>query len=339
MKSSTRHRFVFLSLSLLVLILLPCGLLAGSVSLPTGEVLRALAGAQVNEVTRLIVVESRLPALLAAFFGGMALAVAGLLMQTTFSNPLAGPSVMGVSSGGSLGVALVLMAVPAVLGSWGRMALVGGAFAGAMLVIAVLIAVSTVLRSSPMLLIVGILIGYLASAAISILNFFSPAEGVHSFVLWGLGSFSGVSLAEMPLYGGLCLLLTGASFLCLKPLDALLLGERTASTVGVNVRAARTWLLLLSGALTAVVTAWCGPIGFIGLAVPHIARLCLGSGSHRLHLPATALCGGAVGLICQVLSIAPASSHGVLPVNAVTPLVGIPVIIYVIMRGRGRIER
>lgn len=339
MSAAARHRLVFLSMGLLVVLLLPCGLLTGSVALPAADVLRALAGAETDEVTHLIVVESRLPALLAAFFGGMALAVAGLLMQTTFSNPLAGPSVMGVSSGGSLGVALVLMAVPAVLGSWGRLALVGGAFVGAMIVITVLIGVSAVLRSSPMLLIVGILIGYLASAAISILNFFSPAEGVHSFVLWGLGSFSGVSMSEMPLYGGLCLLLTAASFLFLKALDALLLGERTASTVGVNVQAARTWLLLLSGALTAVVTAWCGPIGFIGLAVPHIARLCLGSGSHRVHLPATALCGGAVGLLCQVLSVAPASAHGILPVNAVTPLVGIPVIIYVILRGRGRMER
>lgn len=328
-----RTRLTLLLLTVCILLLVPAGLLLGSVEIPTAEVFGALSGAGgEDDVTRIIVMETRLPAVACAALAGMALAIAGLLMQTAFSNPLAGPSIMGISTGASLGVALVLLAFPTALGLWGRLATVGSAFAGAMAVMAVLIIFSSLVRSSTLLLIVGILTGYLASSAISLLNFFASSDSVHAYVLWGLGSFSGLPLAGLPLFAGLCLLFTALTAFFVKPLDALLLGERYAANVGVRVGRVRTLLLGVSGALTATVTAWCGPVGFIGLAVPHIARLMLGSNAHSRLLPATALCGAATGLLCQVLSTAPALTRGVIPINAITPLVGVPVIVYVLLR-------
>lgn len=319
-------------LLIIIVILLPLGLLLGSVDIPAADVLNTLLGQAPDEITRIIVIETRLPALLTAALAGMALAVAGLLMQTAFANPLAGPSIMGISTGASLGVALALMAFPAVIGLWGRLALVSGAFVGAMAVMAVLLLFSSLVRSSTLLLIVGILTGYLASSAITLLNFFASSESVHSFVLWGLGSFSGVALGDLPLLGLLTLIFTAATAFYAKPLDAMLLGERYASNVGVNVAATRSGLLLISGALTATITAWCGPIGFIGLAVPHIARLLIRSNAHHRLIPVTALCGAATGLLCQILSTAPALTRGVIPINAITPIIGVPVIIYVLLK-------
>ena len=328
-----RTRLTLIVLTVCILLLVPAGLLLGSVEIPAAEVFGALSGAGgEDDVTRIIVMETRLPAVACAALAGMALAIAGLLMQTAFSNPLAGPSIMGISTGASLGVALVLLAFPTALGLWGRLATVGSAVAGAMAVMAVLIIFSSLVRSSTLLLIVGILTGYLASSAISLLNFFASSDSVHAYVLWGLGSFSGLPLADLPLFAGLCLLFTALTAFFVKPLDALLLGERYAANVGVRVGRVRTMLLGVSGALTATVTAWCGPVGFIGLAVPHIARLMLGSNAHSRLLPATALCGAATGLLCQVLSTAPALTRGVIPINAITPLVGVPVIVYVLLR-------
>ncbi len=331
----TRYRIVIISLCVALLLLLPCGLLLGSVYIPASEIFKAIAGSVPQDsVVSIILFETRIPALLTALLAGTGLAVAGLLMQTGFSNPLAGPSIMGISSGASLGVALVMLAFGGALGVWGRMATVGGAFAGAMAVMGVLLLFSSVVRSSDVLLIVGILIGYLASSAITLLNFFATQSGVHSYVVWGMGTFAGVSSEAMPLFAGLVVVLTLLSFLLAKPLDALLLGNRYATSAGVNVGATRTVLILLSGALTAVVTAWCGPVAFIGLAVPHIARMLIQSSAHRRLLPATALCGAVTGLFCQILSVAPAIERGIIPVNAITPLVGVPVIIYVLLNRR-----
>lgn len=331
----TRYRIVIFSLCVALLLLLPCGLLLGSVYVPAAEILDAFAGDMPEDsVVSIILFETRIPALLTAFLAGMGLAVAGLLMQTGFSNPLAGPSIMGISSGASLGVALVMLAFGGALGVWGRMATVGGAFVGAMAVMGVLLIFSSVVRSSDVLLIVGILIGYLASSAITLLNFFATQSGVHSYVVWGMGTFSGVSSGTMPLFAGLVLTLSALSFFLAKPLDALLLGNRYASSTGVNVGATRTLLILLSGALTAVVTAWCGPVAFIGLAVPHIARMLIRTSAHRRLLPATALCGAVTGLFCQILSVAPSMERGIIPVNSITPLVGVPVIIYVLLNRR-----
>lgn len=334
MTAASRQTTVF-ALTTAVLILAGAGcLLAGAADIPAGAILDIITGhGSGNQAWDYIVLETRLPALATAALAGMALSVAGLLMQTTFDNPLAGPSILGISAGSSLGVAIVIMALGAVVGLWSRAAVVAGALAGALAVMLLLTVMSALLRSSTMLLIVGILIGYLASSAISLLNFFATRESVHTFVIWGLGSFGGVTLTELPAFAALTAAPALLSALYAKALNALLLGERYAASAGVSIRATRRGLLLLSGALTAVVTAWCGPVGFIGLVVPHIARLALHTSDHRRLLPASALIGAAVGVVCLLACIAP-GPRGIIPLNAVTPVIGVPVIIYIIVRRR-----
>ena len=204
------------------------------------------------------------------------------------------------------------------------------AFIGAMAVMAVIFFFSTLVRSHVMLLIIGIMIGYISNSAISLLNFFATDEGVKSYMVWGLGSFGGVSMANMPVFVGVSLFGLFGALLLIKPLNALLLGDRYAENLGVNIIAVRNWLLVVTGLLTAVTTAFCGPVAFIGLAVPHMARLLLTTDNHRQLLPATMLCGAVVALVCNLLCFLPGEG-GVIPLNAVTPLIGAPVIIYVIL--------
>lgn len=327
-----RRRWSLILLAAAALLLLPLCMAIGQVHIPPGDVWHALFGtSEVNAVTHAIVVESRLPAVITALLAGATLSVAGLLLQTSFSNPLAGPSIMGVSTGASLGVGIVLLACGATTAmGWGvNISAFAGAVVGAVAVIIVLLIFSSWVKSSMMLLIIGILINYLTSSAISLLNFFSTQEGVHSFVIWGLGNFYGVSRSTMPLFASCAVLLIICSFLMVKPLNALLLGERYARSMGVNVTRTRNILLILAGALTAVPTAWCGPIGFIGMVVPHISRMITGTSNHSVLLPASALCGALVGELTLLLSILPGS--GTIPVNAITPIIGVPVIIYIIM--------
>ncbi len=305
----------------------------GTVDLPAGDVWQVLTGGvPANPAASLIVVDLRLPMACCAFLSGMALAVAGLLLQTTFNNPLAGPSILGVSTGASLGVAVMMLLLGggSAVGVAHYAGALVGAVAGSAVMLLLLLLFSRLVRGNAMLLIVGILLGYLASSAISILNFYATEEGVHSFVIWGLGSFSGVTLADLVVFGPLILLTVAASLLMVKPLNALLLGADYAESMGVNLSATRNRLLLLSGVLTAVVTAFCGPVGFLGLVMPHVARLTLATSNHNRLLPATALWGGFSGLLCACLSIF-AGNGGVLPVNAITPLLSVPVIMYVIV--------
>lgn len=328
-----RSKIALRILSALLLILFPACLIIGSVNIPFNEVLNILIG---NEATRktweIIVLETRLPMACTAMLAGAALSVAGLLLQTTFDNPLAGPSILGVSTGSSLGVAIVMLALGGSIGhSFGSyVSILAGALLGAGIIILTLLAFSSIVKSSIMLLIIGILVSYLASSAISLLNFFSTQEGVHSFVIWGLGNFSGVTFERLPIFASLIIISLSLSLLLVKPLNALLLGARYAENLGVNIRSTRNKLLVLSGILTAVVTAFCGPIGFIGLIVPHIARLALKSSNHVVLLPATALCGAVIALLCSLISILPISS-GVIPINAITPIIGVPIIIYIIL--------
>ena len=323
----------------LILALLGANLFYGAVDIPASAVGRILLGQEAEKASwSFILWESRVPQALTALLCGAALSTSGLLLQTLFSNPLADSSILGISSGASLGVALVLLAGGGtvaggslVLGSF--LSVMAGAFAGAVAVMALLLFLSHFVRNSLLLLIAGIMIGYLTSSAISLLNYFSTAEGVHSFVIWGLGNFGGVSLRQLPAFSLLVLAgLTGA-LLLIKPLNALLLGPRYAGNLGVNVRRTRHWLLLVTGTLTAVTTAFCGPISFIGLAVPHIARLLLGTSTHTSLLPVCLLIGSATALLCNLLCVLPGQG-GLLPLNAVTPLIGAPVILYVILRQR-----
>lgn len=328
----SRSAIVMAAMSLVVIALAVACLFTGSVDIPSDQVIKALTGGEVSKRTwGYIITDVRVPAMVTAALSGAALAVSGLLLQTTFNNPLAGPSILGVTTGASLGVAVALLTAVTVAST--QTAAVAGAVVGAIVVIAVLLAMSAIVRSTMMLLIVGIMISYLTSSAISLLNFYSTQEGVHSFVIWGLGSFSGVSADQLAPFATLTLACLAASFLLVKPLDALLLGERYASNLGINVMASRNLILLLSGLLTAVVTAYCGPVSFLGLAVPHIARLALNTSSHRRLLPATILAGMATGLLTQYIA-GSAADTGTLPVNAITPLIGVPVVLYIIINRR-----
>lgn len=323
----------------LIIVLFVLNLLTGSVDIPVRDVLSILFSLSAdNDIWHYIIIETRLPQTITAMLCGSALAVSGLLLQTAFRNPLAGPSIFGISSGASLGVALVMLmmggSVTAGLFSVsGFVAILVAAFTGAMLVTAVIFFFSTLVRNSVMLLIIGVMVGYLSSSAITLLNFFATEEGVRSYMIWGMGSFSSVSLAQIPVFSVVTILGLLASVLLIKPLNALLLGEQYAENLGVNIRRTRHLLLVVTGLLTAITTAYCGPIAFIGLAVPHIARLVLGTENHRLLLPSTILCGAVVALLCNFICFLPGES-GIIPLNAVTPLVGAPVIIYVITQRR-----
>lgn len=332
---SDRYRAVLMiALGVLTVVLWLACMLFGSVDIPCGRVVAILSGqsSDASEATwRTIILMSRLPSATTAMLAGMALSLAGLQMQTTFNNPLAGPSILGVSTGASLGVAIVMLALGgAVMGQLGvATASIIGAFLGAGVILLLLLGFSKIVKSTAMLLIVGIIIGYLASSLISLLNFFATQEGVHSFVIWGMGSFGGMTLERLGVMAPLCVVGIIVSFMYVKPLDAMLLGENYARNLGVNVSRTRNGLLLLSGALTAIVTAFCGPIGFVGLIVPHIARLLLRTSSHIWIVGGTALCGSAIMLLCQLISVMPQSS--IIPINAITPVIGAPIIIYIIV--------
>ena len=326
-------------LAVLIVVLFVLNLLLGSVSIPAGDVLRILMGDDsLKPSWQFIILESRLPQAITATLCGASLAVSGLLLQTAFRNPLAGPSIFGINSGAGLGVALVMLFLGGGL-SVGSLQLSGfaailvAAFIGAMAVMALIFFFSTLVRNNVMLLIIGIMIGYISNSAISLLNFFATDEGVKSYMVWGMGSFGGVSMTNMPVFVSVSLIGLLGALLLIKPLNALLLGDRYAENLGVNILRVRNWLLIVTGLLTAITTAFCGPVAFIGLAVPHIARLLLTTDNHRQLLPATMLCGAVVALVCNLICVLPGES-GVIPLNAVTPLIGAPVIIYVIARRR-----
>lgn len=333
-----RFHIVFWGLCALTLVLFFCSLLFGSVIIPVFEAMRILVGKSAGStVWRAIVLTSRLPQAVTALIAGGALAVSGLMLQTLFRNPLAGPSILGVSDGANLGVALVMLCGGAVSG-WGAgpgsyLAIIAGAFIGAGVILAVIVFFSNIVNNSVMLLIIGVMIGYLASSVISILNWTAAADQVNQFVMWGMGDFSSVSLEKLPWFAAVAVIGTALSFVLTKQLNALLLGDSYAANLGVNIRRTRTLIFISAGLQTAAVTAFCGPISFIGLAVPHIARLLLGSANHRHLLPVTVLSGSCMALMCNLMASVPSSS-GVLPLNAVTPLIGAPVIVYVILNRR-----
>lgn len=320
--------------AMFVALLMLC-LFTGTVDIPPADTFRVLTGGEATKTTWThIITELRVPAVVAAALAGAALGVSGLLLQTTFNNPLAGPSILGVSTGASLGVAVMLLAFTTAMSA--TAASLVGALVGAVTVIGVLLVFSSFVRSSTMLLIVGIMLGYLASSAVSLLSFYATQEGVHSYVIWGLGSFSGVGRDDMALFSILTIALLMASMLLVKPLNAFLMGEEYAANVGINVRASRNTILFVSGALTAIVTAYCGPIGFIGLAVPHIARMLLQTSNHRALLPAVVLTGAVTGLLTLWISTLP-GGRGTLPVNSITPFIGVPVVLYIILNRRRRL--
>lgn len=326
-------------LVVVILMLAAANLLFGSVDIPARAVIDVLVGREVERETwHFIVWESRLPQCVTALLCGAALSASGLMLQTVFNNPLADTSILGISSGASLGVALVMLAGGGTVtaGAFtlsGFFSVILGAFGGAVLVLGLILFLSTLIKNNIMLLIAGIMIGYVTSSLISLLNFFATAEGVQSYMIWGLGNFGGVSLRQLPAFSAMTLTGLVVSILLIKPLNALLLGARYAENLGVNIRRIRNILLAATGLLTAVTTAFCGPVAFIGLAVPHIARLMLGTSNHNSLMPVTLLTGSAVALLCNLICILP-GEVGIIPLNAVTPVLGAPVIIYVIINQR-----
>ena len=332
--------FVFFAALIILAVLFAVNVFYGSVDIPGADVLSILCGGEPErEVWRLIVVETRLPQAITALLAGAAISVAGLMLQTLFGNALAGPEVLGVNSGAGLGVAVVMllsqsMFVAGDMGATGYATILLGAFAGAAVVMTVVLFLSSILKNKLFLLVAGVAVSYLASSAISILNYFSTSEGVHSYMIWGMGSFSAVSMEQLPVFVSIVMGLLLFSLAMIKPLNALLLGDVYARNLGVNVKNARLMLLAITGMLTAVVTAFCGPVAFIGLAVPHIARLFLGCNNHRVLLPGTIITGAAIALLCNIVCQIPGES-GLLPLGAITPLIGAPVIIYVLLRHKG----
>ena len=337
-----------LAITILVIALV-ANLLFGSISIPAIEVWNALIGGEVSKDSwRYIVLESRVPQTVTAMLCGANLAVSGLLLQTAFRNPLAGPSILGITNGASVGVAFVMLISGGVisLGNGalpfsgelvgaqliGSLAVVIGAFLGSLLIILLLLAVSSVISNSIMLLIVGIMVSYLASSIVMLLNIFANADNLHSYVMWGMGSFSDVTLNQLPFFSLVSIIGLLLSILLIKPLNALLLGEGYATNLGINTKSVRRWLLIATGILTATATAYCGPVAFIGLAVPHIARLLVRTSDHRVLLPATMLCGASIALLCNIICQLP--ENLIIPLNAVTPIFGAPVIIYIIFRKR-----
>ncbi|MCQ2223272.1 MAG: iron ABC transporter permease [Bacteroidaceae bacterium] len=334
-RSSTVMAALLLSIPLFALL----NLAMGSVYIPFGDVVNILSGGDANsEVWYNIVLKTRLPQTLTAMACGAGLSVAGLQMQTVFRNPLAGPSVLGISSAASLGVALVVLLSGALgggiltqFGVFGNTALTLAAMAGAMSVMALIVYLSRKVESSVTLLVVGVLIGYIASAIIGVLKYFSSEEDVHAYVIWGLGSFARVTGGQVYVFTGLMAVLLPLTMLLIKPLDILLLGEQYARNLGLNLNRTRTLVITSAGALVAIVTAYCGPIMFLGLAVPHICRALFATSSHRILMPATLLCGASLALLCNLIARLP-GFEGALPINSVTALIGAPVALTVLLK-------
>lgn len=322
-----------------IIVLFAMSLIVGSVRIPLADVCDILFDKfDGKESWKYIVMENRLPQALTAMLCGASLAVCGLMLQTAFRNPLAGPDVFGISSGAGLGVAIVMLFLGGSVSTTlftvsGFLAILTSAFIGAIVVTMIILFLSTMVRNSVLLLIVGLMVGYVSSSAVALLNFFASEEGVKSYMIWGMGNFGGVSMNHMQLFALLCLVGIIASIFLIKPLNIMLLGTQYAESLGINIRQIRNLLLVTVGLLTAVTTAFCGPISFIGLAIPHISRLLFHTDNHQILLPGTVLTGAVIALFCNLICYLP-GELGIIPLNAVTPLIGAPVIIYVIIKRR-----
>ncbi len=316
-------------LGVLTLMLFLCDIGSGAVAIPVGEVWKAMTGGACDESVRAIILDIRLVKALVALMAGAALSVSGLQMQTLFRNPLAGPYVLGISSGASLGVALFVLGAPLVglAGRWMWLGSAGAAWLGSVTVLVLVSVISARLKDIMVVLIPGMMFSSGIGAIVQILQFLSREDALKSYVLWTMGSLSTVTSAQLAILvpaiaAGLVLAL-----LTVKPLNMLLFGEEYALTMGLNLRSARGLLFTSTTLLAGTVTAFCGPIGFIGLAMPHVARMITDTADHRVLVPASMFCGAASVLLCDILA-----SSFTLPVNAVTALLGIPVVIYVLFK-------
>jgi len=339
---SHRTRIVLMLLLIIsIIVFLILNLLLGTVKIPVGDVVGILIGEEnENRIWTNIIIKSRLPQSLTALMAGAGLGVSGLLMQTVFRNPLAGPSVLGISSGASLGVACVVLLSGSIggialskLGVIGEVTITLSAIIGSLLIMALIAFVARKVRGNVTLLIMGVMIGYIANAIIGVLKFFSAEEDIRAYVIWGLGSFSRVSGGQTWIFIILMLIILPSAFFLIKTLNLLLLGDSYARNLGLNIKRARLLVIGCSGILVAVVTAYCGPIVFLGLAVPHICRGLFHTSNHATILPASLLGGASLALLCNLIARLP-GFEGDLPVNSVTALVGAPVVMWVLFNRR-----
>lgn len=334
-------RLKFICMFLLITVFFFLNIVVGTIAIPLSDAFSILFGNdQLPQVWQNIILKSRLPQALTAMVAGAGLAISGLQMQTVFHNPLAGPSVLGISNGASLGVAFVVLATGSIggvalssLGAVGNAAISLAAIFGAMSVMALIVYVSQKVHGNATLLIIGVMIGYVATAIIGVLKYFSNEEDIRAYVVWGLGSFSRVSGNQMELFVVLMLILIPLSMLTVKTLNILLLGEQYARNLGLNIKRARLVVIGCSSILVAIVTAYCGPIMFLGLAVPHLCRAIWRTSDHRVLMPATMLMGAALALACNIIARMP-GFEGALPINSVTALVGAPIVASVLFRRR-----
>ena len=325
----SRASLLFILLIALTIVLFLFDLAVGSVALPLHDVWKALTGGDCPEATAKIVLNIRLLKAVVALFAGAALSVSGLQMQTLFRNPLAGPYVLGISSGASLGVALFilgapLLGLPAAVLSFG---IAGAAWAGAALVLTIVVAASRRIKDIMVILILGMMFSSGAGAVVQILQYLSKEEALKSFVIWTMGSLGDVTAPQLAILIPAVLVGLLLAVITIKPLNLLLFGEEYAVTMGLNLRRTRNLLFLSTTFLAGTVTAFCGPIGFIGLAMPHITRWLFDESDHRILLPGTIFTGASVLLLCDIVS-----KIFVLPVNAITSLLGIPVVVWVVLR-------
>lgn len=336
-----RHSLVFLLIAGSIFLFFFLNLVLGTIAIPLKSTWHILwGGVEESVIWQNIIWKSRFPQTLTALVAGAGLSIAGLQMQTVFRNPLAGPSELGVSSGASLGVALVILLSGSLagtalskLGLFGEIAVSVAAIAGAMMVMSIIIAISQRVQGNVILLIMGVMIGYIATAIIGVLKFFSNDEDVRAYVIWGLGSFSKVSGNQVYTFACIMAILIPLSFLLIKTLNLMLLGERYARNLGLNIKKSRLAVIASSCVITAIITAYCGPIVFLGLAVPHLCRTLFMSSDHRILMPAVTLTGASLALFCNLIARMP-GFEGALPINSVTALIGAPIVISVLFGKR-----
>lgn len=309
----------------------------GTVYIKPHQIWDALFGIenpQTSKTVRYIITELRLPRAIMAVFTGAGLAIAGLLMQTLFRNPLAGPFVLGISSGAGLGVALVIMGATALgIGAISGIGIITASVVGSLVVLLLIILMSLRIKDTMGLLIVGLMVGSLSSAVVGILSYFSSSEELKRYVFWSLGSLGNINWDDLLIIGLLFIVALLLLLWIIKPLNALLLGESYALSLGINIKKTRWIIIIITSILAGSITAFAGPIAFIGLAVPHLARLILPTVNHKILIPTAILLGATLLLFCDIASQLPFSNYS-LPINAVTSILGAPLIIWLIMRKR-----
>ncbi|HET59845.1 MAG TPA: iron ABC transporter permease [Chloroflexi bacterium] len=338
-----RNLFFILIFLLMCMIILSISL--GSVRIPLEQVIRVIFGMPVEKSAyTVIILQYRIPKIITALLAGAALSVAGLQMQTLFQNPLADPFILGVSSGASLGVALIVLSVGttgtfllAGIGLLGDISIAAAAFLGSLLVLVFILMISQRARSSTMMLLIGLMVSYITSAVVSLLIYFSLPEKIYTYLSWTFGSFSGVTWSQIWIIVPALLLGFVVAFALSKPLNALLMGEKYAQTVGINIRRTRFWIIVSASLLAGIVTAFCGPIGFIGIAIPHVARAIFHSANHRILLPATFLIGSITAILSDVIAQLPGHQQ-VLPINVVTAMLGAPVVLWVLIKNQRNMQ-